>query len=197
MRRPDKDLPDIDAPNTNYPEVGGLYTAPENQPPPEKLKKAKLDSSWTAILIAAALLSIVVSLWYLRVVLLVDNASRLGRWLPWAVASPGVRQVIDYHSARKLAAAGASAGLGQMILLSAPVWVLTRPDISVDASLYQRPFMIGISLLALLGLGTSAVAALFRMLFADRNRSVGLGESIYRGIVAAAALAQVACRSTW
>lgn len=190
VQPPKKDW--IAAPDPKYPEVGGLYTAPENQPPPEEMKKAKLDSNWTAILITAAFASIVVSLWYLRVVLSVDKTSLVGRWPRWAVSSPGVRQVIDHHSARKLATAGASAGLGQMILLSAPVWVLALPDILVAASLSQRCLMIGISVLALLGLGTSAVVALFRMLFADRNRNVGLGESIYRGIVAAAALAQVA-----
>jgi|GEM_PF-2119609 len=190
VRPPEKDW--IAAPDPKYPEIGGLYLAPENKPPPEGLKKAQLDSSWAAILIAAAFASIVYSLWYLRVGLSVDKTSQVGRWPRWAVASPRVRQVIDYHSARKLAAAGASAGLGQMILLSGPVWVLARQDIAVDARFSQRFLMIGISVLALLGLGTCAVAALFRLLFADRKRSVGLGESIYRGIVAAAALALVA-----
>jgi len=173
-------------------ELGGLYIAPtKNELPPDELRKAKLDSNWTALLITAAFASIVLSLWYLRVILPVDKTSRVGRWPSWAVASPGVRQVFDHHSARKLAAAGASAGLGLMILFSAPVWVLARRDIHVDARPLLRLLMIGISVLALLGLGGSAVAALFRMLFADRDRNVGFGEWIYRVIVAVLALALV------
>jgi hypothetical protein len=123
----------------------------------------------------------------------VDENSRVGRWSTWVVASPDVRQVIDHHSMQKLAAAGASAALGQLILLSGPVWVLAFPHyVHVSASLSLRCLMIVLSILALLGLGACSFVALIRMLLADRNRKIGLGESIYRAIVALLVLAQFA-----
>ena len=180
-------------PDCDYPDLGGMYIAPQNELPPEEMRKARLDSAWITLLITASFASIVLSLWYLRVLVPVDETSRVGRWPTWAVASPDVRQVIDHHSLQKLAAAGASAALGQMILLSGPVWVLAfRHDVHVSASPSLRSLMIVLSILALLGLGASSVVALFRMLFADRNRKIGLGESIYRGIVAVLALVQFA-----
>ena len=170
-----------------------MYIAPQNELPPEEMTKARLDSAWITLLITASFASIVLSLWYLRVLVPVDETSRVGRWPTWAVASPDVRQVIDHHSLQKLAAAGASAALGQMILLSGPVWVLAfRHDVHVSASPSLRSLMIILSILALLGLGASSVVALFRMVFADRNRKIGLGETVYRGIVAVLALAQFA-----
>jgi hypothetical protein len=94
---------------------------------------------------------------------------------------------------RKLAAVGASAALGQMILLSGPVWALEfRRDVEVSAGPSLRILMTALLILALLGLGASTVVALFRMVSADRNREIGLGEWIYRRIVAVLALAQVA-----
>ena len=112
-----------------------MYIAPQNELPPEEMTKVRLDSAWITLLITASFASIVLSLWYLRVLVPVDETSRVGRWLTWAVASPDVRQVIDHHSLQKLAAAGASAALGQMILLSGPVWVLAfRQDVHVSAS---------------------------------------------------------------
>ena len=121
-------------PDCTYRDLGGMYIAPQNELPPPEMTKARLDSAWITLLITASFASIVLSLWYLRVLVPIDETSRVGRWPTWAIASPDVRQVIDHHSLRKLAAAGSSAALGQMILLSAPVWVLAfRHDVQVSA----------------------------------------------------------------
>jgi hypothetical protein len=191
VQKPDKDWKN--GLDRNFPDLGGMYIAPQNELPPDEMTNASLDSSWITLLITSSFVSIVLSLWYLRVLVPVDETSRVGRWPTWAVASPDFRRAIDHHSLRKLAAAGASAALGQMILLSGPVWTLaSRHGVHVSASLSLRILMIILSILALLGLGASSAVALFRMLFAERNRKIGLGESIYRVILAALALAQFA-----
>ena len=126
-----------------------MYIAPQNELPPVEMRQARLDSSWITLLITASFASIVFSLWYLRVLVPVDETSRVGRWTSWAVAGPDFRQVIDHHSLRKLAAAGASQPLGQMILLRAPVWVLAFPrEIQVSAGDSLRSLMIILSILA-------------------------------------------------
>ena len=152
-----------------------MYVAPQNKLPPEEMRKVRLDPAWITLLIGASFASIVLSLWYLRVLVPVNVTSPVSPWRSWVVTSPDVRQIIDHHSLQKLAAAGAWAALGQMILLSGPIWSLAfRRDVPVSASSSLRNLMVVLSILALLGLGACSIVALFRMVFAGGKRKIGL-----------------------
>jgi hypothetical protein len=85
-----------------------------------------LDASWIGVYVTAAFAAMIASLWYLRLGLGPASDPPSG-WPEWARVCPGLRQIVDHHSALKLATVGTSAGFGQMVLLSAPVWVLALP----------------------------------------------------------------------
>ena len=168
----------------NYPELGGLYRSDKSSVLPEVATRGLLDPSWVVILIMSAFGAIVVSLWYLWTSLGYEAKSAPAWWPAWANVSPGLRQLIDHHSARKLAAVGASAGFGHMILLSAPVWLMILMENLVTVGVFQKILIVGLTALAILGLAGTAVLSLFRMVFGNRAESIGLGEAIYRGLAA-------------
>jgi hypothetical protein len=149
-----------------------------------------LDASWIGVYLTAAFASIIASLWYLWLGLGPATDAPNG-WPEWACVCPGLREIVDHHSALKLAAVAASAGFGQMLLLSAPVWALALPGSLVPIGPYQHGLLTVLAVLALLLLFLAAVTALVRMLIAGGAETLGAGEVLYRTITTVIALAQI------
>jgi hypothetical protein len=181
-------------PGSDWSDVGGLYRFKKGRWARPDDRGEVLDASWIGVYLTAAFASIIASLWYLWLRLGPTSDAPSG-WPQWACVRPGLRQIVDHHSALKLVTVGASAGFGQMVLLSAPVWALALPGSLVPVGPHQHSLLTILAVLALLLSSLAAVTALVRMVIAGGAKNVGAGEVLYRTIAVAIALVQIALPS--
>jgi hypothetical protein len=180
-----------EAPAKGRPELGGLYTNAKPASPSSVSLDSLIDQSWVSVLLTLAIGTFGVALWYLWVFphpsvkeKMKSRFERVSRWLrasrgfierwfervsKWLRVSEGLIERFEHPAARRLAVLTASAGLGQLIMLSAPLCALPH------WGNYRFYLIAPITLVAALVVVGAFVTALFHLWKPNRDGNQGDG----------------------